>query len=238
MKTMSRLAAGGFAATLALAALAGCATQGAQHILRAEEQRASAIVFPGLGALPAVPLKWDANEEAVMTLEPNSDEKPFAIVGPGGETEIVRLLKLPPWSAPYGINVTSFAVGGLADPALFYPKLVFLDADFRPTRQTRQSDFVYRSVGAQGGISTDVFVNEANRGDTYLAIFSESREGLTEQESVMQSSGAMPLVVPIGPYVVTWMVPTGGAEPPRKLRALAVGPVRLRVAPYRTAGKI
>ena len=239
MTAMPEFAAGArwIAAAVAAAALAGCATSGGQHILRAEEQRASAIVVPGLGALPVVPLKWDANEEVTMTLEAKENEKPFAILGPHGETEIVQLFKLPPWSAPYGINLTSFAVGGLADPALFYPKLVFLDENLRTTRQTRQSDFVYRSVGAQGGISTNVFVNEANRGDAYVAIFSENRDGLTEQDSVMQSSGAVPLVVPIGPYIVTWMVPTGGTELPKKLRALAVGPLRLRIAPYGKAGK-
>jgi hypothetical protein len=129
------------------------------------------------------------------------------------------------------------AVGGLADPALFHPKLVFLDDNLRITRRTRQSDFVYRNVGFQGGISTNVFVNEANRGESYLAIFSENREGVIEQDSVMQSSGATPLVVPVGPYIVTWMVPTGGTELPKKLRALAVGPVRLRIAPYGKAGK-
>jgi hypothetical protein len=225
-------------AAVLLAALAGCATSGGQHILKAEEQRASATIVPGLRELPLVALKWDPNEEVTMMLEANSEQKSFAIAGPQGETEIVQLLKLPPWSAPYGISLTSFAVGGLADPALFYPKLVFLDENFRTTRQTRQSDFVYRSVGAQGGISTNVFVNEANRSDAYLAIFSENRHGITEQDSVMQSSSAVPVVVPIGPYIVTWVVPTGGAELPKKLRALAVGPVRLRIAPYGKAGKI
>lgn len=226
-----------FAASLLVAALGGCASNGSQHILQAEEQRANAIVVSGLRELPALPLKWDANEEVTMTLDASGKEKPFAIVGAHGETEIVQLIKLPTWSAPYGINLTSFAVGGLGDPALFYPKLVFLDANFRTTRQTRQSDFVYRSVGVQGGISTNVFVNESNRGEAYLAIFSENRDGVTEQESVMQTSGATPLIVPIGPYIVTWMVPTGGTELPKKLRALAVGPVRLRVAPYGNAGK-
>ena len=226
-----------FAASLLLAAVGGCATSGSQHVLKAEEQRANAIVVSGLQELPVLPLQWNAKEEVTMTLEASGKEKPFAIVGARGETEIVQLIKLPAWSAPYGINLTSFAVGGLGDPALFYPKLVFLDENFRTTRQTKQSDFVFRSVGAQGGISTNVFVNESNRGDAYMAIFSENRDGVTEHESVMQSSGATPLMVPIGPYIVTWMVPTGGTELPRKLRALAVGPVRLRVAPFGSAGK-
>ena len=224
-------------ATIAIAALAGCAANGSQHILQAEEQRASAVVVPALSEVPVVPLKWDANEEVAMSLAADGKEKPFAIAGPKGETEIVQLFKLPPWSAPYGINLTSFAVGGLADPALFYPKLVFLDENFRITRETRQSDFVYRSVGAQGGISTNVFVNEANRRDAYLAIFSENPDGIREQDSVMQSSGAVPVAVPIGPYIVMWMVPTGGTELPKKLRALAVGPLRLRIAPYGKAAK-
>ena len=225
------------AAAVAAAVLAGCGTTGGQHILRAEEQRAGATVVAGLSALPVLPLQWNADEEVTMTLEASGKEKSFAIVGPRGETEIVQLFRLPPWSAPYGINLTSFAVGGLADPALFYPRLVFLDENFRTTRHTRQSDFVYRNVGFQGGISTNVFVNEANRREAYLAIFSENREGVIEQDSVMQSSGATPLVVPVGPYIVTWMVPTGGTELPKKLRALAVGPVRLRIAPYGKAGK-
>lgn len=228
----ARVAARWLVAAVAIATLAGCANSGSHRILRAEEQRASATVVAGLSALPAVPLKWDANEEVTMSLDADGKAPSFAIAGPRGETEIVQLLKLPPWSAPYGIHLTSFAVGGLGDPALFYPKLVFLDGNFRVTRQTRQSDFVYRSVGLQGGISTNVFVNEANRGEAYLAIFSENRDGVVEQDSVMQSSSATPVIVPIGPYIVTWMVPVGGAEAPKKLRALAVGPTRLRIAPY------
>ncbi len=222
---------------LLLTALGGCASNGSQRILRAEEQRANAVIVSGLRELPAVTFKWDANEEVTLTLDAGGKANSFAIVGAHGETEIVQLIKLPPWTAPYGINLTSFAVGGLGDPALFYPKLVFLDSDFKTTRQTRQSDFVYRSVGTQGGISTNLFVNESNRDEAYLAIFSENRDSVTEQESVMQTSGASPLIVPIGPYVVTWMIPTGGTELPKKLRALAVGPVRVRVAPYGKVGK-
>ena len=86
-------------------------------------------------------------------------------------------------------------------------------------------------------ISTSVFVNESNRDEIYLAIFGETGDGVTEQDSVMQSSGATPVVVPIGPYIVTWMVPVGGTELPKKLRALAVGPMRLRIAPYGKTGK-
>lgn len=233
----SRRVARGLAAAVAVVALGGCATKGSQHILLAEEQRASAVVVAGFGALPVRPLQWDANEEVTMSLEVDAKTPSYAIAGPHGEAEIVQLFKLPAWSAPYGINVTSLAVGGLADPALFYPKLVFLDGNFRTTRQTRQSDFVYRSVGSQGGISTTVFVNEADRGDAYLAIFSEHRDAVVEQDSVMQSSSSTPVVVPVGPYIVTWIVPVGGSEPPRKLRALAVGPMRLRIAPYGKPGK-
>jgi hypothetical protein len=228
----ARAVTGALLAVSMLAPLGGCATNGTQRILRAEEQRASATVVAGLSAVPVVPLQWNANEEVTMTLPREASDPQFAIPGVHGERQIVQLLKLPTWSQPYGINLTSFAVGGLSDPALFYPKMVFLDANFRTTRQTRQSDFVYRSVGAQGGVSTTVFMNQADRNEAYLAILSETQEGITEQDSVMQSSSATPVVVPIGPYIVTWMVPTGGAEPPRKLRALAVGPLRLRIAPF------
>jgi len=231
----ARALTGGLLALSMLAALGGCATNGSQRILRAEEQLASATVVAGLSAVPALPLPWNANEEVTMTLPREGSDPQFAIPVGHGERRIVQLLKLPAWSQPYAINLTSFAVGGLGDPALFYPKMVFLDASFRTTRQTRQSDFVYRSVGAQGGISTTVFMNEADRNEAYLAILGETQEGITEQDSVMQSSSATPVVVPIGPYIVTWMVPTGGAEPPRKLRALAVGPLRLRIAPFAKA---
>lgn len=226
-------------ATIALLTLffGGCASTGSQHIARAEEQRARASLVQNLSAVPARELRWDPLEETTLSLDAGEKDGLFAVTGAAGEIEIVQVIRLPAWSAPYGINITSFAVGGLADPALFYPKLVFLDAAFNKTRETRQSDFVYRGVGAQGGISANVFVNERNRGEAYLAIFSETRDGVREETSVMQTAGASPLIVPVGPYVVTWMVPTGGAELPKKLRALAVGPMRIRVTPYGTRSK-
>jgi Maltose operon periplasmic protein precursor (MalM) len=104
------------------------------------------------------------------------------LAGPNGTREIVKLFKLPAWKRPYSIQITSLAVGGLADLALFYPKLIFMDASFKRTRETRQADFVYRSVGAQGGVAA-----------------------------------------------------TGGTELPKQLRALAIGPMQIKITPYAPA---
>jgi hypothetical protein len=225
----------GAAALAAVGILAGCATTGTHHISRAEEQRARATVVGKLADVPPHTFVLDANDAALLQTGEAQQEQTYALAGPNGTREIVKLYKLPTWKRPYSIQVTSLAVGGLTDPALFYPKLTFLDASFTRTRETQQSDFVYRSVGAQGGIATTVFVNESERNEAYLAIASETREGLREQTSIMQSSGGTAVAIPVGVGIAVWVIPTGGTELPKQLRALAIGPMQIKITPYAPA---
>ena len=51
----------------------------------------------------------------------------FAIQLGDDEPSFVKVFKLPDWSGPYSIQVTSNAYGGMTDPALFYPRYLFLD---------------------------------------------------------------------------------------------------------------
>jgi hypothetical protein len=188
-----------------------------------------------LADVPPHTFTLDANDAALLQTGEAHQEQTYALAGPNGTREIVKLFKLPAWKRPYSIQITSLAVGGLADPALFYPKLIFMDASFKRTRETRQADFVYRSVGAQGGVAATMFVNESERDETYMAIVSESRDALREETSVMQSSGATAIAIPVGVGFAMWVVPTGGTELPKQLRALAIGPMQIKITPYAPA---
>lgn len=79
------------------------------------------------------------------------------------EPSFVKVFKLPDWSGPYSIQVTSYTYGGATDPVIFYPRYVLLDKNSQQTRQSVAKDFVYRGAGAQGAVSTTVFLNEEKR---------------------------------------------------------------------------
>lgn len=79
------------------------------------------------------------------------------------EPRFVKVFKLPDWSGPYSIQVTSYTYGGATDPVIFYPRYVLLDKNSQQTRQSVAKDFVYRGAGVQGAVSTTVFLNEEDR---------------------------------------------------------------------------
>jgi hypothetical protein len=212
--------------------MVGCASPGTRHIVEAEIQRESAISVGSYREIPALHIKLDATGAGKLSFRAGEQAQIYSLPGPDGQPEIVHVFKLPPWIAPYEVRISSFALGGLHDPALFYPKAILLDANFRPTRSTRQSDFVYRNLGAQGGIAATLFVNATDQHEEYVAITSERRSTVAEETSVLQSAGSTAVAVPVGPVIYTWVIPTGGTELPKRLRALATGPFEIRVAPY------
>jgi hypothetical protein len=214
------------------ALLVGCQTTGTERIALAEEHRTKAIVVGSYREVPATPLTLDIAAATTVLLDHSKLEKTFAFDKPGGNQEIVHVFRLPVWSTPYSVQLTSYVMGGLNDPALFYPRLTFLNEAFEQTRESKQSDFVYRGVGAHGGISTDVFINDSNRGEAYIAITSETRGAIEEHLSVMQSAGSMPLAIAGKGVLIMWMIPTGGTELPKKMRAAASGQFQLKLIPY------
>jgi Maltose operon periplasmic protein precursor (MalM) len=219
-------------ATAALFCLSGCATTGSRQIETFDNRLSQAKTVTRFGELPQSVLPMGESVTVQLGAETTDSAIPVAIQL-GDEASFVRVFKLPDWQGPYSIQVTSFTYGGLADPAIFYPRYVLLDKNARPTRHSVARDFVYRGAGVQGAISTTVFINEENRDEALVAILSEPRRSVVEQTSLAQSAGTSPLIVPVRGGALMWLIPMGGQERPKPMRAAAGGQVLIKAEAYK-----
>jgi hypothetical protein len=209
-----------------------CATTGTQRSVSMGEQLIKARVVDSFSGLTPVALPM--GETTLTTLgseKPDAGEQ-VALRGANGASSFVKLYKLPEWQGAYSLNVASFMFGGAGDPAIFYPRYVLLKRDFSQTRASAAKDFIYRTSGASGMISSTVFINEENRDETFLAITVESPSAVTEELSLAQSVSTVPLVVPFKGGSIAWLIPMGGNEAPKRMRAAVGGEVRIKTELY------
>jgi hypothetical protein len=203
--------------------LAGCQT-GTVKIAELDEKLTRGTP-QGYETLTPVDVKFASSTEQFVN---NADfnEPPSGVIRlSDGEKSFARLYKLPPWTGVYSIKLSSYMLGNLEDPALFYPRATMLDANFKPTRNTIQKDFTFRTLGERGLISADLWVNEADKRDAYMLVSAEPRAQVSEQINPLQSSGGVPMIVPIGPVILVWRVPVGGTELPKLMKAANAGQV-------------
>jgi Maltose operon periplasmic protein precursor (MalM) len=220
-------------ATASAIAIGGCATRGQNLIDSSQTKLTSARLANGFSDIAPIDLKMNAAQEFQFGAESAGVVTDAAITLDGNERVFAKVFRLPRWEAQYSLNITSMVMGGLADPAIFYPRYIMLDAQFKPTRRGAMRDFVYRGIGAQGAISATVFVNESNRDEAYIAIAGETRGAIKEQTSVMQSAGMQAVAVPVkGGGLFMWMIPTGGTELPKAMRSAAGGNLEVRLTSY------
>jgi hypothetical protein len=217
---------------LGVIALAGCAATGQNHIDRSRTKLSSAKVATSFADFPPVELKLNATHPFKIGADTAEGAADLAIVLDDNEAVLAKVFKLPPWGSPYSVQIASMVMGGLNDPAIFYPRYITLDEKFKPIRRGAASDFTYRAGGAFGAISATLFVNESNRDEAYLAIAGESRGAIEEQRSTMQSAGSTPVAVPVKGFLVMWMIPSGGTELPKAMRGAAGGELVLQHTSY------
>jgi Maltose operon periplasmic protein precursor (MalM) len=203
--------------------LGACSTRGPRGIERAELQRSNATLVEKFGDVISTPITFDDSGQASVVIDHTAISSTFAFKTAQGDHQLVQLFALPAWLSFYELQLTSFAMGGLSEPTLYYPKLVFLDSDFKPTRQSKLTDFVFRNVGSQGGVSATYFMNESNRNDTYIAILSETRKSFEEQLSMLQTSSTTALTIPFKGGTFFFPFTTHGNEAPKKMRATEIG---------------
>lgn len=215
------------------ATLAGCVTTGTQQINVFGERLARGSLVKGFSEVPPSPLKFDDVTQIALGLESSEGVSNYTIALGDVETSFVKVYRLPDWASPYSLQLTSFVFGGLADPAIFYPRYALLDKDLKIIRQSEVSDFVYRGAGPQGAIAATVFVNEENRAETYVAIYAEPRLSVVEQTSVMQSATNTALIIPVKGGSLMWFISTGGQELPKPMRAAAGGSLQITMTAYK-----
>jgi Maltose operon periplasmic protein precursor (MalM) len=218
----------GLTASLLSLVLTGCGTGGPRGIERAELHRTNATIVSGFDGATAAPIVFDTSGYSIAYIDHTAIAPLFALKLASGDRQLIHTFKLPTWISPYEVQLVSFAQGGLAEPSLYYPKLIFLDAAFKPLRESKLADFVFRNVGSQGGITANFFVNEANKNETYIAVLSESRSSFEEQLSILQSNATMSHAVPIKGGLLFFAFTTSGNEPPKKMRASETGYLELK----------
>ena len=91
---------------------------------------------------------------------------------------------------------------------------------------------MYRGSGSQGALSTTVFLNEENRDEAFVAVLSEPRRLVIEQTSLAQTAGTSPLIIPVKGGALVWLIPMGGQERPKPMRAAAGGQVLIKAERY------
>jgi hypothetical protein len=222
-----------YAAFLALAVLLNaCATTGTQRSESMRSQLTKARIVDSFSALTPVALPM--GEITLTTLgsdKPEAGEQ-VALRGANGTSSFVKLYKLPEWQGAYSINVASLMFGGADDPAIFYPRYVLLKRDHSQTRASVAKDFTFRTSGTNGMISSTIFINEENRDETFLAITAEAPTAISEELSLAQSVSTVPLVIPFKGGSIAWLIPMGGNEAPKRMRAAAGGEVRVKTELY------
>lgn len=226
-----------FAACIAISVatmlnLTGCASGGGRLIESSQARLSTARMASDFSAIPPINLKMDTAQEFQIGAEAATTDADLAITFDGNEAAFVKLFRLPRWQAQYSVSIASMVIGGLSDPAIFYPRYVMLDEQFKPVRRGAARDFLYRGKGAFGAISTTIFINENNRNEAYIAIMGETRGAIAEQTSVMQSAGNSAIFVPVKGGALMWLVPMGGSEPPKPMRGAVGGNLELTLTAY------
>ena len=88
-------------------------------------------------------------------------------------------------------------------------------------------------AGVQGAVSTTVFVNKENRDEAFVAILSEPRRSVVEQASLAQTASTSPLIIPVRGGALIRLIPMGGQERPKRMRAAAGGQVLVKTELYK-----
>lgn len=93
---------------------------------------------------------------------------------PSGESPAV-LFRLPEYSAPYTLTVTSFPKG-FGTWKLFIPSIVMLDAAFQPNREVSEAEFTFKpqTFSKSQRLQGEIPIDESSRNDRYLLVYTDA----------------------------------------------------------------
>jgi hypothetical protein len=162
------------------------------------------------------------------------DEK-AQILDDGKSRRYVRGYLLPAVDKAYSISVMSFRQGTPTDPAILYPELVFLDAQYRPVRPAAPVRFAYRSGGVNGGdgLHTVIFINNAQAGERHLVVTSRSLSEAELAQAAPNMVSSTPVSVPVRGGFLMWMIPQGQSQAPTRMVAAPTGRMAISFDEYR-----
>jgi len=210
--------------------LAGCVTPGSKVVETSQNalQAGGATMIHDWSAITFAAAPMGAPQELLL------DDK-AQILDDGKTRRYVRGYTLPAIDKPYSISLTSFRQGTPADPAILYPELIFLDANYQPLATGSQARFTYRSGGSNSadGLSAVVFVNSTHRGERHLVVTSRSLSEAELAKSAPNMVYSTPVTVPIRGGFLTWMIPQGQSQAPTRMIASPSGRLEISFDEYR-----
>ena len=216
------------AAIIAFAlAAGGCVTAGSQTVKTGNEQLQASQ--KGVAAFDQIGYE---SVEMGKPLRFAVDEN-LSYIETAGRRRFLKGFRLPAWSGSYALKLSSFRLGTPADPAILYPDVRVLDAQFREVGAIPASAYLFRTLSGSDALTTTFFFNSHSAGETYVVI-SERRIADADLDSTQQNVTS---TVPVSVYgrsaIVTWMIPTGSSTAPVKMAASPVGQLEITFEPYR-----
>jgi len=140
--------------------------RGAEGTKAAQTEGEIARTLAGQGQVVALPARGRVKHSV------KKEAPSFAL--PTGESR-VALFKLPDYSAPYTVTITSPCKHGCVgfSKSIFVPSCVFLDAEFQPTRQLPKTEFEILEAGFSKPFRLEarVLIDEPRKGDRYLLLY-------------------------------------------------------------------
>ena len=216
--------------------LAGCQTPSATIAERIAVRSTAAQVVDSFRELTPTVIAFpnDVDAQALRVDMPN-DTALQKVRQSGAEPAFARLYALPPRNDTYAVKITTTVLGGRANPAVYYPRMIFLDEAFNVTRHTTQKDFRFRANGDAGVVSANVFVNPQNQHERYLVVMEEPAKDIAEQLSLLAGQAPAPMLLPLPLKLaeMMWVVASTSNEPARKLRSMSAGVYDLTFTPYK-----
>lgn len=195
----------------AIVLAAGCATSGKD------------LVAQGKLDLDAAPLCCATLAEARRTALPleagtvvlDKTAQAFAF---GDSKAFFVLYELPEYTKPYSIIIRSAGAGTLDDTSLLIPRVAFYDQAWKPARYFDEKTLRNRG----NGLERTVFINPANAGERYMAIFG------SDLSASIERAYSMVTVTPvaIGPVIVNVY---DGADGTSTLRSSPTGTLGLEI---------
>lgn len=119
----------------------------------------------------------------------------------------------------YSIVFTSLSQGLMNDEAIFLPKILLLDADYRITRRYDERDL--RSRGSSR-LERTIFINPANAGERYVVVYGAPIDATFER--TVQQITSQPIFA--GPVVFNWQ---NGVDVKKTLTSSPVGEFEVEV---------
>jgi len=205
----------------------GCVTTGTDHVNKGHQLLASrSDVADSLQELPHQEIAFE------QTLAFAFDEN-ASVLQMGESRRFAKLLALPVGRGSYSVNITSYKVGVLTDPAILYPEVQLLDKEYSVVRTLPHTNFAFRPSRSGDGLNTVFFINGKTQREHFLLITNRpmAEADLTVSQSNITSTVPVTVMVPGG--AVTWMIPTGSNTPPIKMKASPIGELAVTLQEYR-----